>query len=218
MAKTSEKQIASEVAENELTLNNALSVAEILGLISPRGYPAERLEEGLVITRTVRSKQAAKDGALGAQTAATAGFQAAFGGARMGYADFRETARAHYGSAVESPGPWLALGLAGSAPTDTEGFLGAAYACFDNALADEATLADLTIYGYDAAGIQAERAKVEGMDAANQAQERAKGAKLRATAERDEAYRAMKRWMGAFKRIVRRVLKDRPDLLVKLGL
>jgi len=82
----------------------------------------------------------------------------------------------------------------------------------------EGLRSELAVYGYDEAGLSAARAMVEAMAAADQAQEQAKGANLLATSERDEAYKAMTTWMGTFKRVARRALRERPDLLAALGM
>ncbi len=218
MTTLNEKQIEAAIAANALTLANALADAEIAPLLAAKGYPAGRLNEGLALIETARAKQEARHVTLGAQLAATDQFRAAFTAARTAYADLRETARAHFGSEAHNREIWQILGLGGAAPQTTDSFIGAAYATYDNALADSALVAALTPYGYDQTGLQAARATVEAMDAANRAQEQAKGASQRATAERDAAFSAQRTWVGKFRRIVRRAFKERPDLLVKLGL
>ncbi len=218
MPQSNERQIEVLVTANELTLNNALSDAEIAALLEKWGYPAARIEEGLTLVRLVRIRQEARLVAYGAQLAATDRFREAFAAARTAYADLRETARAHFRSAAQNREVWQTLRLGGAMTHDTEKFIGMAYATCDAALANPEIVAALALYGYDEAGLQATRAVIEALAAANQAQERAKGDSQWATAQRNEACRAMKAWMGTFKRVTRRALKDRGDLSVKLRL
>jgi len=218
MSTKSYEQMESVITGFELTLTNVSADAEIAALMQARGFPKERVDEGLALVRAVRAGQQARQSELGNQKQATAAFKDAFAAASSAYADFRETARAHFKNAKTSPSAWQALGLAGSAPQDTQGFINAAYATFDNALASKEILGALTPYGYDSKKITQARAAVAAAEAANQAQERAKGAALRTTAEQDQAHEAAKAWMSAFKRIARRALQKRPDLLTKLGM
>lgn len=218
MSPMNETQIETVLTNHTLTLNNALADPEASALLALKGFPAEKLNEGLARIEAARDKQEARLVAAGAQLAATDQFKTAFAAARTAYADFRETARAHYGSEAQNREIWEALKLGGAAPQNAQSFIGTAYLTFDNALADPDIVAELTPYGYDQAGLLAERAVIEAMDEANQAQELAKGNSQRATVERDEAMEELRVWMGKFRRIARRALKGRDDLLVKLGL
>ena len=218
MSTKSYEQMESIITGFELTLTNVSAETEIAALMQARGFPKERLDEGLTLVRAVRAAQQARQAVLGDQKQATAVFTDAFAAANSAYADFRETARAHFKDAKTSPSAWQKLGLAGSAPRDTQSFINTAYATFDNALANQEIAAALTPYGYTGEKITQARAAVAAAEAANQAQERAKGAALGTTAEQDQAYEQAKDWMNAFKRIARRALQGRPDLLAKLGM
>lgn len=87
--------------------------------------------------------------------------------ARDAYQALAKVARAIF---VDDKARLTALGLTGTAPKTTAGFLAAAMALFDNAAAAP-SLAD---YGYDAGRLDTERAKIVAFDLANQAQEAAK--------------------------------------------
>jgi len=218
MSTKSYEQMESVITGFELTLTNLSAEPEIAALMQARGFPKERIDEGLTLVRAARGCQQARQAELGNQKQATAAFTQAFAAANSAYADFRETARAHFKNANTSPSAWQALGLAGSMPRDTQSFISAAYATFDNALANPEIVAALTPYGYTGEKITQARAAVAAAADANQAQERAKGAAVGTTAEQDQAYEQAKDWMNAFKRIARRALQGRPDLLTKLGM
>ena len=106
-----------------------------------------------------------------------------------------------------------ALGLTGSMPLDTAGFLAAAYTLFDNA----PTLPALADYGYDSVKLQSERLKITAYDTANQGQEAAKGAAQQATREQDSALQALNTWTSQYLKIARVALRGKSQLLEKLG-
>jgi hypothetical protein len=218
MSTERDQQMDSVITGFELTLTNLSAESEIAALMQARGFPKERVDEGLALVRAARGCQQERQAELGNQLQATAAFKAAFTAASSAYADFRETARAHFKNAKTNPSVWQKLGLAGKAPQDTLGFISAAYATFDNALASLEIITALTPYGYTGEKIIQARALVAAAEAANQAQERAKGAARHTTAGQDLAYEQAKDWMNTFKRIARRALQKRPDLLTKLGM
>jgi hypothetical protein len=125
MTNASERQVEADMTASELALNNALTDADIAALLATKGYPAERLNEGLSLVQATQAKQVAKEAARGDQLAVTDAFKAAAVAARRAYTDFRETARAHFGSEAQNREAWQALGLGGLVSSDTEKFIGA---------------------------------------------------------------------------------------------
>jgi hypothetical protein len=218
MSAKQDKQKDSIIADFELILTNLAAEPEIAAIMQAHGFPQERVDAGLTLVRAARAKHQARQAELGNRFQATAAFEQAFAAASKTYADFRETARAHFKSASASPDAWQTLGLAGRTPRGTQGFISAAYATYDNALASLEIIAALTPYGYTGEKIMQARAAVAAAEAANQAQERAKGAAVGTTAGQDQAFEQAKAWMSAFKRIARRALQGRSDLLTKLGM
>jgi len=71
--------------------------------------------------------------------------------------------------------------------------------------------------GYDQARLQSERAKITAFESANQAQEAAKGAAHQATREQDAALAALRDWLAQYIKIAKVALRDRKQLLEKLG-
>jgi hypothetical protein len=218
MSAERDQQMDSVITGFELTLTNLSAEPEIAALMQARGFPKGRVDEGLALVRAARGCQQERQAELGNQLQATAAFKDAFAAASSAYADFRETARAHFKNASANPSAWQKLGLAGKAPQDTLGFINTAYATFDNALANPEIVAALMPYGYTGEKITQARAAVAAAADANQAQERAKGAARGTTTGQDQAYEQAKAWMNTFKRIARRALQGRPDLLTKLGM
>ena len=106
-----------------------------------------------------------------------------------------------------------ALGLSGSMPKDTAGFIASAYTLFDNAR----SLSALADYGYDSVKLQSERLKIAAYDTANQGQEAAKGAAQQSTREQDAALQALNSWISQYLKIAKVALSGKPQLLEKLG-
>src|SRR5947207_1233197 len=111
-----------------------------------------------------------------------------------------------------------ALGLTGAMPRATAAFLAAAHGLFDNALNVPEIKTALAAYGYDAAKVQSERAKIAAFDSANQRREAAKGAAQQATREQEAALQAVSDWAGQYTRIAKVALRDKKHLLEKLGI
>jgi len=216
MSDKKDEQLSGEIAGFEFVLNSLVAAPEIATIMQAHGFPQERIDAGLALVQTARAKQQARGVEVGNRLKATTNFEQAFAAASKAYADFRETARAHFESASANPDAWESLKLTGVTPRKVDSFIDTAYATYDNALANPEIMAALAPYGYVAAKIGEARGLVAAVRAADQTQEHAKGAALRATTEQDEAVEQAKAWVKAFKRIARRALLDRPDLLVKL--
>lgn len=118
------------------------------------------------------------------------------------------------------PGALLALGLTGGrAPQALSAFLLYADNLFTNALsASAATKAKLATRGYDDTRLTAEKAKIDALHAANQAQEQAKGTAQDLTPQQKRALTDLDDAVMLYRKLARRALKARPQLLEKLGI
>jgi hypothetical protein len=113
-------------------------------------------------------------------------------------------------AAVSDPGGLKALGLDGP---KTGAFCNVASQLFENA----ASIPALAQFGYDAARISAEQAKLTAYVNANLEQEAAKGAAKQATTDQDAALTALNKWTAQYIKIAQVALRAKPDLLKKLG-
>jgi hypothetical protein len=75
----------------------------------------------------------------------------------------------------------------------------------------------LTSYGYDAARLGSERAVIVAFDQANQAQVAAIGAVQQATRDQLAALTGVNQWLIQYLKIAHVALRDKPDLIEKLG-
>jgi len=201
--------IAQRLNAAQLAIVNSLSHPEIQELVAQFGYPAAKLEAGRALYESALGAVNASTAASGGQQASTQALAHAEKSARDAYQSLAKVARAVFG---KDKAQLTALGLNGSAPKDTAGFIAAAYTLFDNA--GSAPLAE---YGYNPDRLQNERAKVAAYDEANQGQESAKGAAQQATREQDSALQALDEWTAQYLKIAKVALRDKKQLLEKIG-
>jgi hypothetical protein len=186
--------------------------AEIAPLLSPRGYTAQKLAEGLRLQEAAQAAFAARQNALAAQKQTAAAGDAAEDAARAAFTDFRGVARALFSSPAER----TALGLTGLVSHDAQKFITTARASYTTAQAEPYKSA-LASYGYPAAAIKVAAGTLDAMTTAYEAQQSAAGAALQATTDRDAAAKALDTWVRQFSQIAAVALKSKPALARKLG-
>ena len=145
--------IAGQLNAGQLAISNSLSDPEIQSLVAQFGYPAEKLNEGKALYDCALSAVNAEKAAAGTQQESSRMLAQAETSARDAYQALAKVARAIFG---RDKAQLNALGLTGSMPLDTAGFLAAAYTLFDNAR----TLPTLADYGYNSVKLQSERLKI----------------------------------------------------------
>ena len=202
--------IASQLNSAQLAISNSLSDTEIQGLVAGFGYPVEKLKAGKTLYDCALAAVNAEKSAAGTQQEATRTLTTAESAAHDAYQALAKVARAVF---AKDKAQLNALGLSGTTPKDTAGFLASAYTLFDNAQ----TLSPLADYGYDSAKLQSERLKIAAYDTANQAQESAKGAAQQSTRDQDSALQALNEWTAQYLKIAKVALRAKPQLLEKLG-
>jgi hypothetical protein len=215
MATKVRSSIADLLHAAQVAINNTQSDAEIAARMTAYGYDAARMNEG-------KQRWAAAQAAVNQQTATegtqreqTAQLRCCEQEARDAYQSLAKVARAVF---PRHASQLATLGLTGRTPVNMAGFLTAATTLFDNALNNAQIKTTLASYGYDEAKLQSERAKIAACDAASQQQESAKGASQQATQERDAALKALNDWLSQFIKIARVALRDKPQLLEKMGI
>ena len=152
--------------------------------------------------------------AAGSQFQATSNLRIAETSARDAYQALAKVARAVF---VNDNARLAQLGLSGSMPKSTAGFISAAYAIFDNANNVPEIKSALESFGYTEEKLASERQKISAYDSANQTQESWKGAAQQATRDQDTALKAMNAWLAQYIKIAKVALRDKKQLLEKLG-
>jgi hypothetical protein len=208
------QELANEISAASKLIETALANAEILAFLAPRGYDLAALDDTLATK--VAPAQAGFDArqvAMGIQSSATKALADTEAQERKDYADYREIARSCFPTAADR----LALGLNGTTPTDLEKFLTTATASYGAGKKAPYT-AKLTLRGYAPASIDAELMGLKGVGNFAKAAANAKGAAKKATDTRDAAAKALASWTAEFRKVAKRTLRGRADLLAALEL
>lgn len=209
-AKTS---IADRLNAAQVAINNTLTDAEIQAAVAAYGYPVEKINAGKGVYDRAVAAVNAQIAATGAQRETTAAMEAAKKAAYAAYQSLAKVARAVF---VQDKARLIRLGLTGAMPKSTAGFLTAASALFENAIAPEIQTL-LANFGYDSSKLQNERAVIAAYETANSNQEQAKGATQQATRDQEAALKELELWLNQYIKIARVALRDKKELLEKLG-
>lgn len=202
--------IAERLNDSQLAVLNSLAEPEIQSLVAVYGYPAAKLNEGKALYEAALAAVNAQKAAEGVQQQSTQELLKAERSARDAYQSLAKVARAVF---KDDKARLTSLGLRGRSPRATAAFLASAASLFDNA----AGLPVLADYGYNAARLASEKAKVTAFDLANQKQEAAKGAAQQASQEQAEAMASLDKWKAQYVKIARVALRGKSQLLEKIG-
>ncbi len=214
MPTRSKSSISEQLNAAQVAVTNTLADAEIQGLVTQFGYPPEKLTEGKALYDAALSAVNAGIAAAGSQFQATSTLRTAEIAARDAYQSLAKVARAVF---INDSARLAQLGLSGTMPRSTAGFLSAAYAIFDNANNVPEIKSALESFGYTEEKLGQERLKINAYDSANQLQEASKGAAQQATRDQDTAIKAMNAWLAQYIKIAKVALRDKKQLLEKIG-
>jgi hypothetical protein len=206
--------IARQLSAASLAINNTLNDTELQALVAIYGYTAAKISEGQQIYLTAAGAVNTQTIAGGAQRQATLHARTAEQQARANYQALAQVARAVF---MRNAAALAMLGLSGAMPSGTAEFIAAANTLFDNALNVRELSTSLATNGYDQARLTHERAAIATFDQANQAQIAAIGAAQQATRDQKAALTAQAEWLAQYLKIAKIALRDKPQLLEKLG-
>jgi hypothetical protein len=209
-----DQQMANELSAALTMIETARDDAEIQALIAPKGYAVDDLDDAVDnLQAPAQAAYNARQTAIGVARRATENLSKMEAEERKDFADFRETARAVFPGKTD----WTSLGLNGAAPKDLQKFLTAAKSSYDAGKKAPYT-AGLTKRGYSPAAIDAQLAGIKSVSDLSKTQGIAAGAAQKATTTRDTNFKALQAWTKEFRKIVKRTLRERPDLAGKLEL
>ncbi len=214
MAQKSKNSISEQLNSAQVAVTNTLADAEIQGLVTQFGYTPEKLNEGKTLYDAALSTVNAQIAAAGSQFQGTSNLRTAETAARDAYQSLAKVARAVF---VKDSARLSQLGLSGSMPKSTAGFISAAYTIFDNANNVPEIKSALASFGYSDEKLASERQKITAYDSANQVQESLKGAAQQATRDQDTAIKTMNAWLAQYIKIAKVALRDKKQLLEKIG-
>ena len=199
--------ISRQLEAAQKIIANTQADAEIKALVAAYGYNDAMLNEGQKLYEAAQAVYNAQARAKGAQLLATQDFTAAQAQAVKAYQDLAKVARA-----AINPAQLTTLNLNGVMPKKTADFLAAAKRLFANAAAVSA----LAKFGYDAAKLEAERAKISAFEAASNRQDSARGETQNATQAQTAALTALNKWTAQSIKIAKVALSG-TQLSEKLG-
>jgi hypothetical protein len=215
MATKPMRSTAEQLNAAQIIITNTLADPEIQIAVACYGYSAAKMQEGKTLYEEAVAAVNAQTACAGAQRTVTAQLQTAEQDARDAYQALAQVARAVFGN---DRARLTILELNGAMPRTTANFLASAHALFDNALKSEEIKNALAGYGYDAAKVQTERAKIDVFESATQRRESTKGSAQQATIDQTAALQAVKEWVRQYLKIAKVALRGNRALLGKLGL
>ena len=178
-----------------------------------RGIDADHLALGKTLHRSAQDAFMQRQVAMGKEDQMLAEAKRLNALVRSDYFNFREVARAW----VEIPGGQQALGLKTRVPMDRHQLITQTRASYSAAALPQFQPV-LGRAGYTTPHLDGLLEDVSALETAITASQHAASAAKRATLERDTAVFHLRQWTGRAKRVARRALQDRPDLIAKLTL
>ena len=206
--------IAKQLVSAQTAIFNSLSDKKIQARLADYGYGPARLREGQKLYEAARLAVNAKASRAGGQQDNTAAFNQSFKAAKAAYQALAKVARAVW---LHDKPRLAILGITGSMPASTAGFLAAAFTLFDNAASGSDAVGGLADYGYTKARLASERKKIEACEKADRDQEAAKGDAQDAARCQDRALKDLNEWVSRFLKIARVALSGNREYLEKLG-
>jgi hypothetical protein len=195
-------------------IENADGTPSIAQALGGYGYDAARLEEGRRLW--AEADAAVKKQALdsGGKSGSVADQGKAWEKANAAYAKALKVARVAFG---EDPKAIAALKLYGPRKQSLAGWLEQAGTFYANLASDSGLALRLARFGYDAAKLAAESARVEAVREKSQAKAQGTGTAQASTASRDKKLRELDVYVSELRTIARVAFYEEPQELEKLG-
>jgi hypothetical protein len=215
LMRSTKATISKQMTAASVALANATADPEVQAALAAFGYTPERLAQGRALLEAADMAVSRQVAAFGEWKAACARKDAAEESAHAAFQALSQTARAAF---LRDKAALATLALDRPMPRTKASFVTMAGALFDNAVGTPSIATVLAGFGYSTERLNAEAAKVQALADAFGTQEAAKGTAQQATVAQDKAMSALADEMSAFRRIAKVALRDRPQLLEKLGI
>jgi len=194
---------------------NAASDSEIVALLEPYTYTTEKIEQGKNIYNTADSAVEKQKLDYARQFEAKSIFDTAFDEAEETYIELITLVRlALAGDTVKLK----VLGLDGKRPQNFGGWLRRVNRFYNNSIDNQELLPLVAEYGVTNEKLIAGRESAKKAETANDEHDKTKGTAQQSTVDRNEAIKVLDEWTHAFKKVCRLALKNRPQLLERLGI
>lgn len=209
------REIIDLVGAARTGFTNARDTPDILAALTPFGYDAVQLDEGLGLADTAETEAERQTTEYAEQYNATNKLAEEVGALRAMYTRHVKLARVAFKPGTEG---YVTLGLKGRRARTMPGLLTEArsfYRAIEGSPNLQATLDPLTV---NAAAVTAGLAQADAVEAAEVAQQKEMGEAQRATVVRDEAVAELRGFYRDFAEVAKIALEDQPQLREVLGL
>ncbi|WP_309709895.1 hypothetical protein [Armatimonas sp.] len=207
-----DQRIQNDITEAAVMLQNIESDTELKTLLNAAGIDDDECDTGKA--RQVASQEGynARQDAIGAEESATNTLKTLWPTVEAEAVDIREVLRARF----TGSGDRRALGIMGNLPQDRQKAITVMRATYTECKkAQYQTI--LGKSGYDPAALDTRLDHLTDAENTIAAARKATADAKRATEQRNSAIKELRQWVSMVKRIAKRSLRTRPDLLDKLG-
>lgn len=213
MARTSKKN-EEDLLAIQLTVENIQANEDIKAGLGEFNVTEERVAEGENLYNTAHAKYKGQTKAYALQGAASNYFINTRNTARKTYVDYAKIARKKF---ADDPDALELLDLNGSRKRPLAEFIPQARRFYENGLGDVPLLEKLSSVGLTKERLEAGLALINETEAAYNRLQASRGTSQQATLDRNDSLAAALRWRSEILTISEVALKDKPELLEKLG-
>lgn len=212
---TKSKALDVFMENSRQAIANALSDDEIKALLLPYNYDEARLNEGLALYQKTDQVFEQQKQDYVRQYEAKEKFDNAFKEAQALYIEHISLTRL---SLDEQPNKWKMLSLSGKRSQKLATWVRAARRFYNNSIDNKEIVEQLARFGVSNEKLQEGKQMVELVEKTNDDHDKARGAAQQSTEERNKALKKLGKWISAYTTVCRFALKDKPQLLEKLGI
>ncbi len=213
MARTSKKN-EKDLLAIQLTVENIQANEDIKSGLADFNVTQEKITEGENLYNTAHEKYKGQTKAYALQGAANNYFIKTRDNARKIHVSYAKIARKKF---ADDPDALELLDLNGSRKRPLAEFIPQARRFYENGLGDASLLEKLASVGLTKERLEAGLALVNETEAAYNRLQASRGTSQQATQDRNESLAAALRWRSEILTISEVALKDKPELLEKLG-
>jgi hypothetical protein len=201
--------------EARILIGNSQSLDRITGALGEFGYTPDRLAEGQILLQQAEALTLAQRNEYGEQYEATQATQQAWDTADEAYQKTLRVARLVFAEDVHA---LASLKLTGPRQRSLAGWLDQAGFFYGNLMGNPAQMAALGRFGYSREKLAREKALVDAVIAKAQAQAKETGEAQQSTVARDEALKALDKWVGELRTVLKVALHGDIEALETVGI
>jgi len=203
------------LANNRKAIANALIDDEIKELLLPYTYDEARLNEGMSLYKEADALYEKQQMDYVIQYKAKEKFDKAFNDAHDVYIEHISLTRL---ALDDEPSERTMLSLDGKRSQTLAIWLRHANRFYNNTIDNEEMLNKIARYGITNEKLKEAKELIKTLELVDDEHDRGKGAAQKSTNKRNKAFRKLDKWMSEYIKVCRFALKEKPQLLEKLGI